>query len=65
MLYRRTIRLLPPKKGKVKFPLFCGNVERVITIYVIPDGRKIVVILHIYGTRAIYSDVFLFQDTEY
>ena len=24
---------LPPKKGKGKLPLFCGNVERVIPIY--------------------------------
>ena len=25
---------MPPKKGKVKLPLFCGNGERVILIYV-------------------------------
>ena len=28
---------LPPKKGKSKLPLFCGNVEQVITIY---DGKE-------------------------
>ena len=29
----RTVGLLPPKKGKGKLPLFCGNVEWLIPIY--------------------------------
>ena len=33
MLSRRTIGNLPPKKGKVKLPIFCGNGELVIPIY--------------------------------
>ena len=32
-MYRRKIGKLPPKKGKGKFPLFCGNEERVIPIF--------------------------------
>ena len=33
ILFRRTIGQLPQKKGKVKLPLYRGNVERVIPIY--------------------------------
>ena len=32
-MYRRKIGKLPPKKGKGKLPLFCGNEERVIPIF--------------------------------
>ena len=33
---------MPPKKGKGKLPLFCGDVERVIPIYAMEakDDRK-------------------------
>ena len=33
MLSSRTLGWLPPKKGKGKLPIFCGNIERVIPIY--------------------------------
>ena len=32
-IIQETIGKLPPKKGKGKLPLFCGNGEQVITIY--------------------------------
>ena len=33
MLFMKKIGQLPPKKGKGKLPLLCGNGERVISIY--------------------------------
>ena len=36
----RTIGKLPPKKGRGKWPLFCGNVERVITVNVFGPPRR-------------------------
>ena len=36
-IIQEKIGLLPPKKGKGKLPLFCGNGEWVITIYAVGE----------------------------